>query len=290
MSLNCSLYIMNIQTLINNTLALEPYTPEFKAGWRKIFIYATHEAKSRGLNHRDQDIVKSIVDDLVFTYEVYIKHADPMDDAHAGDMSCMQSLRNQQKEFLDSVRDSYISALRQANNRKLSFKQRKDYINMARRLQSLWNEENNTNISSVPFESFELFGNDADFVSDEQLSDAELHIVRKEYRDSIHQEPECDPDDSHYVGDTTRLNRGKPRGNIGLLNGLYEQTDPEPTYQTAQGRRCMLRQLKNSDNPDDVRMFFSLTQPTRRNESDEQWLTTITKRREVMNKLISSLS
>ena len=87
---------MNIQTLINNTLALEPYTPEFKAGWRKIFIYATHEAKSRGLNHRDQDIVKAIVDDLVFTYEVYIKHADPMDDAHAGDMSCMQSLRNQQ--------------------------------------------------------------------------------------------------------------------------------------------------------------------------------------------------
>ena len=295
MSSNCSFIIMNIKKLINHTLSCEPYSQEYKQGWRSIFIYATDLAKSRGLDYRDALIIKSIVDDLVFSNEVYIKHADPMDDAHAGDCSCMQALREQQKEYLDEIRDDYISALRQANNRTLTFKHRKGYLIIARRLRNLWREENNTNLSSVPVEDLEQFGSDANFIpqvgSVEDLSDTEQLIIRREYRDSIHQEPECDPNDSHYVGDTTRRNVGKPYGNIGLLNGLYEQTSPEPSYMTAQNRRCMIRQLQSSDNPDDIRMLYALIPLSKRpSESKKDYGIRLRKRREVMNSRIDKLS
>jgi hypothetical protein len=124
----------------------------------------------------------------------------------------------------------------------------------------------------------------------EDIDDTERYVYRQESRLSFYQEPECDPDDSHYVGDTFRYNRGKPRGNIGLLNGLYEMTNPEPAYQTPQGRRTMLRGLARSENTDDIRMLYCLTSKPRRNETDEEWAIKVSKRRKMRDAHIARLS
>lgn len=273
---------MNIKELINTALDSERYSPEYKSAWRQLFQHATQIAKS--VPNRDLDPA-TIVDNWLADHQLYLNHCDPNDDLVAGDMSCMQAMRKQQQSFIAEIREQYIVALRNADNRDFSIKRRREFLNIAKRLRKLYREENATNITSVPFEVYEEFGDSAEFI--EPITDTEAYINRLEYRESINQEPECDPDDSHYVGDTTRLNRGKPRGNIGLLNGLYQQTGAEPTYQTAEGRACMLRQLRSSKNPQDIEMLFSLTIPIRRNETDEEWAIKVNKRRKLRSTLIA---
>lgn len=287
MSLNYSLYIMNIQSLVHTALNAERYSPEYKSAWRSLFKQA--ESICKLVTNRDLDPA-TLVDDWVAQYDDTINHCNPDDDAVAGDMSCMQSMREQQRAFLNDIRNQYITNLRKSNDRSYTIKVRREYLNIAKRLRKLWNEENNTNIQSVPFEVYEEMPDSAVFDTVDDISETERYVNRQESRLTFYQEPECDPDDSHYVADTTRRNRRKPRGNIGLLNGLYEMTDPEPTYQTPEMRRCMLRSLSVSDNPDDIRMLYSLTQPTRRNETDDEWSIKITKRRKLRDAHISRLS
>ena len=287
MSLNYSFYIMNIQSLVHTALNAERYSPEYKSAWRSLFKLA--ESTCKLVTNRDLD-PSILVDDWVAQYDDTINHCNPDDDAVTGDMSCMQSMREQQRAFLNDIRIQYITNLRKSNDRSYTIKVRREYLNIAKRLRKLWNEENNTNIQSVPFEVYEEMPDSAVFETVDDISDTERYVNRQESRLTFYQEPECDPDDSHYVADTTRRNRNKPRGNIGLLNGLYEMTDPEPSYQTPEMRRCMLRSLSVSDNPDDIRMLYSLTQPTRRNETDEQWSIKTTKRRKLRDAHISRLS
>lgn len=287
---------MNIHKLINDTLSAEKYTDAYKAGWLRIFQHAKTIARSRGLDHKCDIIIKSIVDDLVFEHEIYIHHCDPSDDATCGDKSCMQALREQQHEFINEIRDQYITALRNARNTKFSLKQRKEFLNISRRLKKLWHEENNTNISSVPYEIYEEMPDSVvpEYVDD--ITETERYVNRSESRLDYLQEPECDPDDSHYIerdskGKAIMFRRSysygkrRPRGNIGLLNGLYE-LEPEPTYRTPDQRRVLLNQLRSSNNEDDIRMLFAMTAPTRRDESDEQWTIKIAKRRKLRTNLI----
>lgn len=278
---------MNIQSLVHTALNAERYSPEYKSAWRSLFKQA--ESICKLVTNRDLDPA-TLVDDWVAQYDDTINHCNPDDDAVAGDMSCMQSMREQQRAFLNDIRNQYITNLRKSNDRSYTIKVRREYLNIAKRLRKLWNEENNTNIQSVPFEVYEEMPDSAVFDTVDDISETERYVNRQESRLTFYQEPECDPDDSHYVADTTRRNRRKPRGNIGLLNGLYEMTDPEPTYQTPEMRRCMLRSLSVSDNPDDIRMLYSLTQPTRRNETDDEWSIKITKRRKLRDAHISRLS
>lgn len=273
---------MNIKQLINTALDSERYSPEYKSAWRQLFQHATRIAKS--VSNRDLDPV-TIVDNWLADHQLYLNHCDPSDDLVAGDMSCMQAMRKQQHAFLADIREQYIIALRSADNRDYGIKRRQEFLNIAKRLRKLYDEENATNIKSVPFEIYEELGESAEF--EEPITDTQAYINRQEYRESFNQEPECDPDDSHYVGDTTRLNRKKPRGNIGLLNGLYQQSHPEPSYQTQEGRKSMLRQLRESDNPQDIEMLFALTTPTRGNQTDEQWTINVNKRRKLRTTLIS---
>ena len=287
MSLNYSLYIMNIQSLVHTALNAERYSPEYKQAWRSLFKQA--ESLCKLVTNRDLDPA-TLVDDWVAQYDDTINHCNPDDDAVAGDMSCMQSMREQQRSFLNDIRAQYITNLRNSNDHSYTIKVRREYLNIAKRLRKLWNEENNTNIQSVPFEVYEEMPDSAVFDTVDDISDTERYVNRQESRLTFYQEPECDADDSHYVADTTRRNRRKPRGNIGLLNGLYEMTDPEPNYQTPEMRRCMFRQLRSSDNPQDIEMLYALTGPIRRNETDDEWSIKITKRRKLRDAHISRLS
>ncbi len=278
---------MNITKLINIALDSERYSDEYKSAWRSLFKLA--QATAKQYPNRDID-AKHIVDAWLAYHQTDLVHCNPDDDAVCGDESCMQAMRKQQRDFLNDIRNQYIVALRQSNTKSNTLKQRKEFLNIAKRLRKLWNEENATNIQSVPFELYEEMPDSVVYDNVEDIDDTERYVYRQESRTTFYQEPECDPNDSHYVGDTTRLNRKKSRGNIGLLNGLYEQTDPEPTYQTPESRRCMLRQLRTSDSPQDIEMYFALTTPTRRNESDEQWSTKVQKRRRLRNEYIKRLS
>lgn len=277
---------MNIQSLVHTALNAERYSPEYKSAWRSLFKLA--ESTCKLVTNRDLD-PSTLVDDWVAQYDDTINHCNPDDDAVTGDMSCMQSMREQQRAFLNDIRTQYIINLRKSNDRSYTIKVRREYLNIAKRLRKLWSEENNTNIQSVPFEVYEEMPDSAVFNTVDDISDTERYVNRQESRLTFYQEPECDPDDSHYVADTTRRNRNKPRGNIGLLNGLYEMTDPEPSYQTPEMRRCMYRQLRSSDNPQDIEMLYALTVPTRRNETDDEWAMKITKRRKVRDAYISKL-
>lgn len=288
MSLNYSLYIMNtIQTLVHNALNAERYSAEYKSAWRQLFKLA--ESTCKLVSNRDLDPA-TLVDDWVAQYDDTISHCNPDDDAVAGDMSCMQALSKQQQEFLADVRKQYMNAIAESRNPKHSHKIQREFREIAKRLRKLHTEESNTNIRSVPFEIYEEMPDSAVYDEVEDIDDTERYVYRQEARLTFYQEPECDPDDSHYVADTTRLNRGRPRGNIGLLNGLYEQTDPEPAYKTPQQRRCMLRGLAQSENADDIRLLYALTLKPRRNETDEEWAVKVAKRRKMRDAHIARLS
>lgn len=271
----------NIKTLVHNALDAERYSDAYKSAWRALFKQA--EAICKLVPNRDLDPA-TLVDDWVAEYQDTIPHCDPADDAIAGDMSCMQALSKQQQDFLADIRRQYMEAIAQSRNPKHSHKVQREFREIAKRLRKLHTEESNTNIRSVPFEIYEEFGDNSEFV--EPISDTEQYISLQEYRITFNQEPECDPDDSHYVADTTRMNNGKPRGNIGLLNGLYQQSDPEPAYYN---RKSVIRQLRTSNNPDDIRMLFAMTVPTRRDESDDEWATKVTRRRNQLKTIISKL-
>tara|TARA_Y100000361_G_scaffold59499_2_gene52086 strand:- start:233 stop:1072 length:840 start_codon:yes stop_codon:yes gene_type:complete len=276
-----------IQTLVHNALNAERYSAEYKQAWRSLFKLA--ESTCKLVSNRNLDPA-TLVDDWVAQYDDTISHCNPDDDAVTGDMSCMQALSKQQQDFLADVRKQYMEAIAQSRNPKHSHKIQREFREIAKRLRKLHTEESNTNIRSVPFEIYEEMPDSAVYEEVENIDDTERYVNRQESRLTFYQEPECDPDDSHYVVDTTRCNRGKPRGNIGLLNGLYEMTDPEPTYQTPEMRRCMFRQLRSSDNPQDIEMLYALTGPTRRNETDDEWSIKITKRRKLRDAHISRLS
>jgi len=272
----------NIKSLVHTALDAERYSDAYKSAWRALFRQA--EAICKAVPNRDLDPA-TLVDDWVAEHQDTIDHCNPADDQVAGDMSCMQAMRQQQTEFLADIRNQYITAVRQANNRKFSFKVRRDYLGIARRLRKLYDEENATNIRSAPFEVYEEFGDKSDFV--EPLSDTEQYVSMQEYRESFNQEPECDPDNSLRVGDTFRRNRGKPYGSVGVLAGLYENTLPEPPYYN---RKLVLRQLRTSDNPQDIEMLFAMTTPTRRDESDDEWAVKVARRRSQRTQLLNKLS
>ena len=284
---------MTIQKLVQIATSSERYSSEYKSAWRQLFKLAKYHSKK--LKHRDIDPA-TIVDDWVADYYQDTPHCDPADDQVANDMSCMQALSLKQQEYVKDLMQELKLAY---DYRDRAYAEGDAYDRLTKhikKLQKLIVQEQNTNLRSVPYELFEELGNNAGY--DEPISETEQQIRLQEYRETFNQEPECDPDDSHYIErdsqgkpTITRLSysygKRRPRGNIGLLNGLYEQTDPEPAYQTPERRRVALKGLKNSTNADDIRLLFSLTQPTRRKETDEQWAVKVNRRRKAMQQVIT---
>lgn len=123
----------------------------------------------------------------------------------------------------------------------------------------------------------------------------------KEYRESIHQEPEIDCNDEKHFGSlpvhdldgcityTSKMKsnrQSRTRGAEGVLNGLYNNSYAEPTWQRKDQRKSMLKQLKSSDNPDDIMMLFSLTvQPNLKKKPNFQKL--VNRRKRVREGLIA---
>jgi hypothetical protein len=243
---------MNISKLIRDTLSADRYSDEYTAGWRSIFQHAdtiTRDLRSQTKGtvfERDVD-ASTIVDALVLDHELYTDHCNPDDDAQCGDESCISALSRQQDAYILELYTLWWDLLQDNSVPH----------HAVERAYQLLKDEVNTSISSVSYETYESLHDSAKFDNVEYIDDTQKHINRVEYHKTFKQDPECDPDDSHYVGDTTRRNNRKPRGNVGLLNGVYQQTDAEPSYRPAVDRKKMLLRMMKSDNPVEIRLAYS---------------------------------
>ena len=267
---------LSTPSLVRLACSVERYTQEFKDAWRTLFQRAERESELFAIdNPRDLDPA-TIVDNWVAAFEVPTPHAHPDDDAQCGDIGCIPALQRQHEAFLLDIEAEYIKALRSRN------------IPAARRLRKLWLHESRVFLKKVDWETYETFGDGSRFDETDTPDETERYIRRQEYVTTFPQEPECDPDDAKYVGETTRMNRGRPRGSGGVLNGLYEDTLPEPSYRSPERRTSLLKALRSSDNELDVRMAFAM-QPARRKpyHSDEQWARAMAGRRANMQRMIN---
>lgn len=275
---------MTIPELVNRTLSSERYSDTWNEGWTQLFTLA--KAESRKIAHRTRGSVfqrdidpNMIVDSWVLEHELYTDHCNPNDDSQCGDMSCLQALSQQQDEYIATLYRLWW---------KLLYDDTVPNHAVARAYKML-KDEVNTSISSVNYETWEQLHDSAVPDPVDSVDDTEQHIRLKDYHKSFRQEPECDPDDSIYVGDTTRLNRGKPRGSKGVLNGLYEDTLPEPSYRPKDKRITLIKTMLSSDNADEIRLAYSMTIP-RRKPSDtlDQHLDRVMKRRRECEKLVAT--
>ena len=279
--------ISDIPSIVRSATSAERYTQDYRDAWRSLFVLATDVAKT--IPNRDIDPV-TLVDDWVAEHEIPTSHCNPDDDAQCGDMSCLQSLALQQREYLNDIKTHYYTALRQWANPNLSDKLRKKCRARVDRLRTLWDQENNTNLRQVSYDSHEALGSSANFDTVELPTETERTVRRREYATTFKQEPECDPDDARNIRDTQRTNRGRPRGSIGVLAGVYDNTDPEPSYRSPERKRLLIKTYLASDNAQDIELAYSMT-PMRRkdHESDADWSVRRTKRRRNRDVLISKL-
>lgn len=275
---------MTIPELVNRTLSSERYSDTWNEGWTQLFTLA--KAESRKIARRTRGSVfqrdidpNMIVDSWVLEHELYTDHCNPNDDSQCGDMSCLQALSRQQDEYIATLYRLWWKLLHD------------DTVphHAVERAYKMLKDEVNTSISSVNYETWEQLHDSAVPDPVDSVDDTEQHIRLKDYHKSFRQEPECDPDDSIYVGDTTRLNRGKPRGSKGVLNGLYEDTLPEPSYRPKDKRITLIKTMLSSDNADEIRLAYSMTIP-RRKPSDtlDQHLDRVMKRRRECEKLVAT--
>ena len=201
-----------------------------KDAWREVYRIANRmadEINARG--KRDIDASQILDIHLADSSLHFVSSHDPADDHLCGDMSCMQALAVKQKEFCQDILREIIQC---------------DDATIRERLWNLYDEEIK-GLRSVDYQVLEDFGSTDDFVEHQVLSDADNHSDYKEYRDSNLPHYEQDPDDACRVGDSFRVNPGsvrihkidgklryskKPRGSQGVLEGLYENTLPEPSY------------------------------------------------------------
>ena len=277
---------LSTPSLVRLACSVERYTQEFKDAWRTLFQRATEQSKLYAKHHpRDLDPA-TIVDNWVAEYEVPTPHCHPDDDAQAGDLGCIAALQRQHEAFLLDIEAEYIKALRSRN------------LPAARRLRKLWLHESRVYLKEVNWETYETFGDGSRFEETDTHDETERYIRRQEYATSFAQEPECDPDDARFIGtpprsdtyeDKLRSNQiDRKRGSGGVLNGLYENTLPEPSYRSPERRTSLLKALRSSDNELDVRLAFAM-QPARRkpHHTDEQWARAMVGRRANMRRILN---
>lgn len=225
---------------------------EYKFWWAQLYKEAKRTAKAirresirDGIVPRDDDdvMVQIIVDQWLAESKSYQEHSHPSDDQLCDDMSCMQALAKQQEQYLLDIRRAFASACRRKDTKAMQ------------RIRKLYYQEKSSQLSSIDYSHLdEPITKEPVYTPEDQdfFDETEQHVRKLEYQNAFVQDPECDPDDSHYVGDTLRMNNGKPRGNIGLLNGLYQQSLPEPAYRTKEARRRLFKTLLESGSIYDI--------------------------------------
>ena len=237
-------------------------------------------------------MVQIIVDQWLAENESsYQAHSNPKDDRLAGDMSCVQAMENAAKQdAIDTIRDLFNSNSSYTDQHRIAIRER-IYDQVAgssprlaeflRHASDQWLADNATEVvdkairyTSCDITTYTQFGetherNNLTFLEHESLESADQEAIQREYDQSFYQSPACDPDDARFIGtppksddweDKMKSNyQDRKRGSGGVLNGLYTESRPEPSYRTAAKKRTLRKTLFNSEREADALLGVYVT-------------------------------
>lgn len=258
-----------VKDTITEIHSTEKYSDSNKLAWTQLFRLAKNEASRLRLQTRYKKYRKDIIvpresDDILTRLIVdswmasdntgYITHSHPDDDRTANDCSCMQALVRQQKQFLQEILETLI-VVQDPTARE--------------RLWELYDSEVNTNLSATDYEAYAEFGDASEFYEFRDRTQHDEAISFQEYRDNLKLLTGIDPDDNRYSGTPPKKDfdghitfnakmasdlQDRGRGAEGVLNGLYTNSYPEPTFYTKDQKRRLRTTLLDSENLDDVKL------------------------------------
>lgn len=236
------------------------YSAQWKDKWSQIYTIANQCAKfyQKYLNRPlidASDILDSVLCDMKLTTD----HCNPADDQVANDMSCMQSLNKQKLEFMEDI----LAEIVKATDPKV-----------IERLWALYDEEVRTVLRSVDYELYSEFGDATEFFEHKNVSDHDRAVMYDEYRNDLKLVTGIDPDDNRIVGTPPQADEfgfvsydkklkadcfDRKRGAYGVLNGLYQNSYPEPEWtanRTAYYRTCKIRNTRDKSIDVEIRNEF----------------------------------
>ena len=247
----------------------------------------------------DETMVSILVDQWMAEYHNhYQSHSSPQDDRQAGDISCVQAMEqaakddaitaikelfstNPKPEFKAAVRKRLGDQIAGSSPRLAEFLKHASDQWLADNASEIVNRAiKYTNCDITAYISYGQSANERSnlrFSEYESLESADQSAITQEYTESFYQDPECDPDDARFLGtaprtdeweDKMRSNQvDRKRGSGGVLNGLYQNSKPEPTYYTKEKRNRLRMSYLDSDNVCDIMVgaYMKRMDPMRRN-------------------------
>lgn len=247
----------------------------------------------------DETMVSILVDQWMAEYHNhYQSHSSPQDDRHTGDISCVQAMEQEAKndaitaikelfttnpkpEFKEAVRARLSSQIAGSAPRLAEFLKHASDQWLADNASEIVNRAiKYTNCDITAYISHGQTSNERSnirYSEYESLESADQSAITQEYAESFYQDPECDPDDARFLGtaprtdeweDKMRSNQvDRKRGSGGVLNGLYQNSKPEPTYYTKEKRNRLRMSYLDSDNVCDIMVgaYMKRMDPMRRN-------------------------
>ena len=270
-----------IQETIKQIHCTERYSDENREAWRQLFQLAKLQASRLKLQTRyqkyrqdivvprqaDDILVRKIVDDwMAYDNTANITHSHPDNDRTANDMSCMQAIVHQKKQFMQEILEQLaITTCPTAREQ----------------LWHLYDQEVDTTLKATDYEAYAEFGDASEFYEYRDRTQHDESVSHHEYRDDTRLLTGIDPDDERYFGtppkrdidgvitfearmQSDHFDRG--RGAQGVLNGLYTNSYPEPNYYTKDQKRRLRSTLLESTNADDIKLatYMKPMSPARR--------------------------
>lgn len=245
----------------------------------------------------DETMVSILVDQWMAEYNNhYQSHSSPQDDRQAGDISCVQAMEQAAKddaitairelfssdpkpEFKAAVRKHLSDQIAGSSPRLAEFLKHASDQWLADNAYEIVNKAiryTNCDITSHLSHEHTNERHNLYYSEYESLESADQSAITQEYAESFYQDPECDPDDARFLGtpprsdeweDRMRSNQiDRKRGSGGVLNGLYQNTQPEPTYNTKEKRNRLRMTYLDSDNVCDIMVgaYMKRMNPIRR--------------------------
>ena len=270
-----------IKDTITQIHSTERFSDENRQAWSNLFQLAKLHASRLKLDTRytkyrdeivvprqvDDILVRKIVDDwMAYDNTANITHSHPDDNRTADDMSCMQAIAHQQKQFMQEILEQ-LAITKCPNARE--------------QLWHLYDQEVNNTLRATDYQAYAEFGDSAEFYEFRDRTQHDESVAYHEYRDDLKLLTGIDPDDNRYTGTPAKRDFDgvitfeakmqsdhvdNLRGAEGVLNGLYTNSYPEPTYYTKDQKRRLRNTLLDSENPDDIKLatYMKPMSPARR--------------------------
>jgi hypothetical protein len=231
-------------------------------------------------------MVSILVDQWMAEYHNhYQSHSSPQDDRQAGDISCVQAMEQAAKEDAVEAIKQVFSDDTTSTETKSSLRDRlHDQIagssprlaEFLKHASDQWLADNAYEIvkKTIRYTNCDITAHlshehtnerhNLYYSEYESLESADQSAITQEYAESFYQDPECDPDDARFLGtpprsdewdDKMRSNQiDRKRGSGGVLNGIYTNTLPEPSYYNKESRNRLQQSYLASDNKIDIEL------------------------------------